>query len=494
MKAKAIALSLVVIAGALVLGERVWGDVERPAGFDHARHAVVAPDAACTQCHPLARGLLGKPPGHAACFGKCHAAVAPLVKSRDPVPGDRRGFCVPCHARAALAAPRDPKAFASTRVTTGVEHAVQLGHKSHAQVACTRCHDPGRARRGAPHERCVGCHRERGEQPFAITVCARCHPPGSDRPRIVPATQIVVTSAFSHARHQPRAKACTACHADVAGTDGRTLAPPKLASCTTTGCHDGKAAFDAYARCTKCHQDEPRGEFKVARPDAEFSHTKHAAIAQQPCSSCHRLSKTGEVERGGHLACVTGCHDHEADFGAREPKICGACHDGTEPWRPLIADKLPIDTTEFGATLDHGKHGAACSSCHELTTTRTELRPPRGHRACTTAGCHAVDPKRGPAPPMTACEDCHQSGVLAAREAARLAARWSVRATFNHREHTAKVVVECVRCHVDLTSPTTLSLAPPPKATCAAAGCHDGTRAFKVTGTSCTRCHKGPPR
>lgn len=366
--------------------------------------------------------------------------------------------------------------------------AIQFGHKAHASLACAKCHDPGKPRRGKQHERCVACHRDKPDKTFPITECASCHPAGADRPHLV-RSQVVVTSAFSHAKHAPRAKPCTACHAAIADLNTLELPSPKLANCLGAGCHDVKTA---QTKCTKCHVDVPKTEFKVARPSTAFSHAQHDASVQQPCSGCHRLSKTGEIETGGHLACVDGCHEHEDEFGLREPTICGACHDGTEPWRKLIADKLPADSTEFGATMDHRKHAAACTSCHTLTTTRTELRPTRGHRACATAGCHVVT--TGPAPQMASCEACHQRGVIAAREAARLTARWSVRATFNHRVHATKVAAECVRCHTDVSSPTTLSLATPPKAACAAAGCHDGGGAFKVTGTSCTRCHPGASR
>ncbi|MBA3821932.1 MAG: hypothetical protein H0X17_23815, partial [Deltaproteobacteria bacterium] len=47
----------------------------------------------------------------------------------------------------------------------------------------------------------------------------------------------------------------------------------------------------------------------------------------------------------------------------------------------------------------------------------------------------------------------------------------------------------CVQCHVDMTSPDVLRLAAPPKSTCAP--CHDGRASFKLTGTTCTRCHVG---
>lgn len=368
--------------------------------------------------------------------------------------------------------------------------AVQFGHKSHAQIGCAKCHDPGKPRRGKTHDRCTSCHGEKPDKTFPISDCAKCHPAGNDRPKLV-RSQIAVTSAFSHAKHAGRAKQCIACHAAIAATDALELpSPKKLEACTT--CHDGKAAFGVLTKCMKCHVDVPKGEFEVARPDKAFSHAKHDAVVTQPCSGCHRLSKTGEIETGGHVACVFGCHKHEAEFGLRKPTICGACHDGTEPWRPLIADKLPADTTEFGTNIDHRKHAGTCVSCHTLTTPRTELRPTRGHRACATAGCHTMT--KGPEPQMASCEACHQRGVIAAREAARLSARWSVRATFNHRVHATKVAADCARCHTDVSSPTTLSIAAPPKAACAEVGCHDGSGAFKVTGTSCTRCHPGAPK
>ncbi len=487
MRAAVIALGLIVIA--LIARADVTKQAA-PAGFDHARHAQ-ATTLACTQCHSLERGGSTKAPSHATCFGKCHAEQATTLKLKEPVPDDRLRYCNACHAETALVVPIDRKALALTAVRSGVEHGLQLGHNSHAQIACAKCHEPGRPRKGRPHERCIACHNDKTSptSTFAISECAKCHPTGGDRPHLI-RSQVVVTSTFSHAKHAGRgaAKQCTTCHAGVAATDARALPSPKVETCATAGCHDGKAGFGVLTVCTKCHVDVPKTEFKVARPSDVFSHARHEPQAK-PCGACHPLSKSGEVHVVGHLACVEGCHKHEDELGARWPTICGACHDGTEPWRALIADKIPSDTTEFGASLDHDKHRAACASCHTLTTTRTELRPPRGHRSCTTAGCHAVT--GGPAPQMTACEGCHQGGLQIARETARLSARWSVRATFTHRVHAEKLAVECVRCHSDLTSPKLLSLPAPAKATCSSDGCHDGRGAFKVTGTSCTRCHPG---
>jgi c(7)-type cytochrome triheme protein len=490
MRFVATLLALVAIALVARADGPVPAKKTQPVGFDHAVHGQKAPGIDCAKCHVLAGGLVTKPPGHASCFtAACHAGGTKLDKL-DP---DRVKLCITCHAETALVLPADAKALAATKVTTGIEHGVQFGHNSHPKPQCATCHDvrAGVKPQRRPHDRCIACHGDKAaDKTFAIGACEKCHPRGTERPRFTD-NQIVVTSAFSHAKHATRGAAkCATCHASLAGSDARQLPRPGLATCTTEGCHDGKAAFNADASCTKCHKDAPKTSFKVARPGEAFSHEKHEPRSALPCASCHPLNKTGEVLVANHAACANGkCHQNE--MGQRNPKICNACHDGTEPWRPLKADKLPAETTEFGATLDHKKHGTNCTSCHSLTTTRTELRAPRGHRACTTAGCHATT--GGPAPQITACESCHIKNLDETRRAARFGATWSVRQMFVHGTHTSKAgEIACVKCHDDLGSPTVLSLAAPAKKSCATEKCHDGTGGtFKVTGTSCTKCHRG---
>jgi c(7)-type cytochrome triheme protein len=78
------------------------------------------------------------------------------------------------------------------------------------------------------------------------------------------------------------------------------------------------------------------------------------------------------------------------------------------------------------------------------------------------------------------------------RQGARLAAPWSVRTRFDHAAHARASggrPAGCDACHVDLRAPDVTALGTPPKATCAP--CHDGTIAFTLTGTACTRCHQG---
>jgi len=473
-----------------------------PAGFDHNIHlsrvAVAGVgEIPCTGCHTWRNNALVGKPGHAACFGRCHG-TAPAAPARgakqEPAP-ERLRVCVACHDEATLRQPYAgpaPYAVAYPPYRTYPDHALEIGHKTHRAIGCAQCHDGAK---GPPHRRCAGCHDGSAApgRGMAMTACAKCHAAASGVPEptrllMTSKIEILVTSAFSHPRHAQRGgagRACATCHAAILDTDERQLPRPTAGDCAAAGCHDGKAAFPTTASCTRCHKDAPKERFEVARPPARFSHATH--LPKEPaCKACHDVAKSGEVVGKGHAPCVR-CHAE--DFGRRWPTICGACHNATEPWRPLTPDRLPPERTEFGATIDHGKHPGACTACHALTTATAQLRPPRGHRACLGAGCHA---KSGGRPPeMTACEACHAVARAEDRRRARLAAPWSVRGAFQHATHlrVKGAEVACAACHTDLTAPDLAALRTPAKETCV--GCHDGKDAFKLTGTTCTRCHGG---
>lgn len=487
MRALVIAVALVVWCGVATAGPR--------AGFDHARHDEVA----CTKCHAVRAGELVGKPGHAACFGACHGPAPVAQTGKPPVfAATQRAVCIACHADDKLAAPvpANRRGFAVDYPPFRVapDFAVGLGHAKHAASACTDCHAaPDAAPRGAPHRRCASCHDGKAKT-FAITECRNCH--SREAGAAMRPAELLVDTAFVHAKHAARGgagKQCATCHAGIDRTDERALPRPTMASCATVGCHDNKAAFGVTATCTKCHRDPPAAIFAVARPSTRFSHTLSAhAAANLPCATCHTVAKSGEIEVAGHAPCAA-CHAD--DFAARQPKICGACHNGTEPWRPLVADRFPAERTELGATLPHDQHTkVACTSCHSLTTATAQLRPARGHSACTTSGCHAKS--GGPSPQIVQCEKCHELGLAERRDAARRATRWSVRARFDHAPHEqqgtgdAAKPLPCTTCHVDMTAKHVLDLAAPTKSTCAP--CHDGGTAFKLTGTTCTRCHPGP--
>jgi c(7)-type cytochrome triheme protein len=336
--------------------------------------------------------------------------------------------------------------------------------------------------------------------------CGACHPPaiGKPQPPELAALRNTVSAVFSHAKHAARGgagKECTTCHAAIRTTDDSELPRPTVNDCGAAACHDGKAAFATITACVRCHEHPPSDKFEVARPELRFRHDgpHERVLATTACASCHALDPRGAgprraadrdpVPRGdvavaGHAACA-GCHAD--DFGRRAPKICGACHTATEPWRHLAADRGLPDTTEFGATLDHRNHGGACTTCHRLDTRTTQLRMPRGHAACTGATCHALT--GGPLPQLTACTSCHRLGRDAERVAKRASDPWSVRAEFDHAHHREP---GCTSCHTDVATDSVVALPTPAKSTCTP--CHDGRTAFSVTGTACARCHGGGAR
>ncbi len=470
-------------------------------GFDHASHgrAVAAKGAAepaCAHCHE-AKGKLVARPGHAACFGACHGAPPKAPRRNAKLDaGDRTKVCSACHAESALAAPYTGKLPTTAPPPEGAhDFGARFGHQRHATIACTQCHD---MRSGAKpprvHDRCAGCHDGSGQtgRGPAMSTCATCHPATTATDaRPAAARTDALTTAFSHPTHAglgPLGKDCAKCHAGARTTDEAVLPHPTMQSCATGGCHDGKAAFATTNACTRCHT-KAAVRYEVARPTSRFLHVGFHAevVAKRPCGACHALGSRGDTLVASHDACVE-CH--AKDFAARVPQICGACHNATEPWRALVADRGPPDRTEFGASLDHGKHTQPCAQCHVLRTQTAQLRPPRGHASCTGAGCHAA--KSGPAPTLETCDGCHRAGLAAARNDARLHAPWSVRAAFDHATHAtddAHQPIACTSCHTSLAGADLVALPSPAKATCAP--CHDaGKTAFKLTGTTCSRCHR----
>ncbi len=488
-----LALAIVLCAGVAAAAPS-----KTAVGFEHQLHdrdVVVSGAEAipCGRCHAMKNGALVGKPDHATCFSaSCHQPAPRRgerfeLREDDPETklGQRLRICTSCHAEAALADARTYPVHYPP-YTLEPNFAITVGHKRHAQVACGTCHV---AHRPAPHKRCAGCH-DGGKAP-AMTACSGCHTPatGTPLPPTIVAAEINVHGAFSHAKHAARSERgarCTTCHASLLETDDNVLPAPAVTTCAAAKCHDGTTAFGVTVACTKCHRDPNKPGFTVERPTDRYSHGTHADT-HLPCAACHPLTKTGEVLVGGHAPCVR-CH--ASDFGQRKPKICGACHNGTEPWRPLVPDRGPVERTEFGATLDHAKHPGECADCHSLTTAATQLRPPRGHRSCASSKCHAI--ASGPEPRMTACEGCHRLGRALDRQVARLQAPWSVRTVFDHARHARDRIgapLLCNACHTDLSGADVVALPTPAKATCAP--CHDGTTAFKLTGTTCMRCHRG---
>jgi c(7)-type cytochrome triheme protein len=489
-----------------------------PVGFDHLvhdRNLVVGmhDSIPCAQCHPVrGKGELAGRPDHRACFGACHGP-APTRKRRVVEIDDRARVCAACHAPAALVrASKGPGKLTVAYPPYVIEsdHGMQMSHAKHASAgaACTTCHPAAPKRLTAPprrapatvHARCKSCHDGKAASPAIADGCPTCHVAAYGTAGGPTQTKPELPLAFDHAGHGKKTDAaCVACHAGVATADTIELPPPSMAGCGVGGCHDGGRAFSVVTACTKCHRERPT-DWEVARPTQRFSHTRHAdrlrsgPAATTDCAGCHRLGRTGEAVTVGHAACAdAACHAD--DFAKKSDLVtCAACHVGTEPWLPLVEDQRPLPETEHGARIPHDRHSQACTTCHQLASSTRELRPPRGHAACSGTTCHAAD--TGPAPRLSACADCHQAGLVAARDTQREDARWSVRAAFEHASHASDprdgTALTCVACHDAVaTSSDPVNVPTPAKARCAP--CHDGTTAFKLTGTGCARCHAKTP-
>lgn len=466
---------------------------DQPTGFDHVPHdgkvVVSGRDAIpCAGCHTVdGRGALVGRPGHTACLGACHAA-----RIKPPIAPAALPVCATCHAPSQLAARRPAVEYPPYR--RDPDHGLTFDHARHAGSACVACHvEPGAAAKpAATHARCAGCHAAQVAPP--MTACAACHPPAfgiNARPRL-DRGELSVGATFDHVRHRVRspaapAMACAQCHGAIASATDIELAAPTTAACAGAGCHDGVAAFATTERCTQCHRGAPGDGFVVHRPDARYDHARHAALpAVGACTSCHTLDAAGEAPAPSHAACAR-CHAE--DFAARQPTICGACHLSTEPWRHLVADQRPAPRSDFGAALSHRVHQATpCARCHRLDTATRELRPPRGHAACSDAACHRAG--AGPTPHLDDCLACHAPGREAARAAERLRAPYAVRARFRHAPHRTAggAEVACTTCHDRVAEADTIdAIAAPRKPACAP--CHDGATAWKMSGHGCARCH-----
>jgi hypothetical protein len=496
------AIVLVALATLASLAGRAAAQARTSAtGFDHIVHdgritVLGKPSLACTACHSVtAAGALVGRPGHKACLGACHAWTPPKPGVALALSEDVEQVCMTCHAQTDLGKPRPAVAYPPYAIEP--DFPMTISHATHASATCEQCHaTPGtKAPAARPHARCIGCHPAAtapSTGPAPMASCTSCHIAAygaNALPRLVRGPLAVGTAGYSHTRHASRAPAsavgCATCHVAITTATGLELTPPTAAQCATAGCHDAKGAFAITERCTSCHTSAPKTHAEIARPTARFAHDAHAArLALDACVTCHALDSRGEPAVSSHAGC-TSCH--AADFGAREPITCGACHASTEPWRPLVADRLPAPRSELGARMNHAAHATLdCARCHTLTTATRELRPPRGHGACTGSGCHTRTRTAGaPEPTLDACATCHALGLERARVEERTGAPWSVRARFRHDAHAAET---CTSCHDGVAASTDASTLPAPRKP-ACAPCHDGKRACKMTGHGCAKCH-----
>lgn len=244
-------------------------------------------------------------------------------------------------------------------------------------------------------------------------------------------------------------------------------------------CHDGKSAFAARGtHCGRCHKSS-QTMTPVRSEQPPFSHAGHRTrgVDIQNCTQCHGVGSDWRATLPGqkeHRPCQNdACHaaDFDGKIGSR---LCLSCHERNDPFEPNPL-KRPTSRVkpEWTTTINHAPHlplkQLSCNGCHPsiLDPVATIVD---GHALC--GQCHL----KKSAPNMSECARCHVAA------AARSVRDWSVTARFRHDQNHRG---GCESCHrVPASAP---DLTHQKMEECGS--CHDGKRAFKVTGFGCARCH-----
>ncbi len=399
------------------------------------RHAPLA--RACAKCHKT-RSFLGTQTACASCHKDVHK-------------GGLGPNCASCHPTAV--------AFADARQRFDHSRAKFALAGAHRNVECAKCH-VNKVYTGLKFALCADCHRE-PHRPSFNAACTNCH-----------TVETWKTQKLDHARTGFPLKGA---HATI--------------SCTSCHVRSAVQVRLKAARCSDCHSDVHRGQFKqdcstchseVTFKKATFDHAasarfaltgKHAGVA---CVKCHKGASAGTSPRtvgaaatasiafrGASPACAS-CHE-DVHRGATVPQ-CETCH-GTSAFRGVTAYTHPPALAVFLA----GRHaGETCAACHGRTAPiaiRAATRP-AGAAAAAAQPAAAIGAWRFKAI-GTACASCHAD------------------------PHGAQFGTGCERCHAVDEPGFKASRFP-----------HAST-AFPLTGrhttTECAKCHKpdatvGAPR
>lgn len=350
----------------------------------------------------------------------------------------------------------------------GVAHAQGPLAASHANLACTDCHD-GIALT------CARCHvdvAQRGLHPaFAARPCVACH--GEHRGATFDLTGAL--SAYDHASWPlggAHAKqACARCHTTVLAS-GRTRFTGLSTMCGT--CHRAnphRFAGPEMLRCDRCHGDaawlptkpvmdfdhdatslpldgghrrvacvqcHPRSQFALAKPDCASCHApKHASplFDARACEDCHTSARFDVVAfdhgakmplEGGHRIACARCHvpalgqtvppaacetcHRERPHGKRfdrQPGGCAGCHTAVK-W--TVVGAFQHATTKFALG---GKHrDLACGACHRSVGAIVFERVAAGCKGCHAhRSVHAdADHPRGKYT-TAQCTNCHVNNM-----------------------------------------------------------------------------------
>lgn len=340
----------------------------------------------------------------AFCAGSCHApkdgAPAWHTAGHDTEP------CQSCHETPA----RVGYALLWKKIT-GDKNLPK--HSAATVSACTDCHEKNpvewrlveateghRTHRGAKDVNCFSCHGETAHSKEGQTekLCFKCHEADRLHKVTLDAESCLSCHTFNPGAHrvgQPRAMACSGCHADESKVSAAAV---KVVE--ETSIHGG-------LDCKLCH--EPHN--KLPPPSA----------GKVMCARCHHIdtgAAPGKPERKGHQDC-TGCHEPHAQH-KHALDSCVRCHESrvkglSAGLTGLAALKgLPFATKTASSALRHESCASChlphtwtasptgCVDCHKDKAESIAAKSPPQHNDCKN--CHDV---HGPPPTVLVCMKCH---------------------------------------------------------------------------------------
>jgi len=364
-------LFLVGLAGPAPSQGPVYGVIETPLIFDHARHAALG--LTCERCHSTAKDSVRPAdrllPPESVCF-ECHAPA------EGPAAADGCATCHPGYRPASMPAEARNTALARPYPAPIVRPLAQInfGHRTHIArgAVCADCHPGVEASTSAARTflpdmaTCVACHTRQG----ASVQCATCHPTGPDGrlKTALPAGPLMPTTGPGDHR-------------------GDLLRSHRMAA---TADPDSCATCHAPSTCDRCHVGHIK-PLSLHPFDYVRTHGIEAARDTASCAGCHRAQTfclDCHVRSG--VSIVSGPAVFGATVGGARFHPAGFVGQATEPAGP-----------------NHHRYAArrnmqSCASCHQETD-------------CVV--CHAADAPAGlgagsPHPPGF---DCGRALDVAAR-------------------------------------------------------------------------------
>ncbi len=368
----------------------------------------------------------------------------------------------------------------------------------HAQVACQKCHTPGRDGKpryaGIAFAKCAACHTDPHRGAFPQT-CESCHSTAGWN-RIV---SVALNQSFDHSKTKFPLRG-------------------KHASVECVQCHRG-GDFNqplSFQKCMDCHKPSPHGEQFASRPDrgecaschtvdtfkpSTFGVRQHAATAYPlegkhaavSCAQCHIPRGKSTLYKIKFQRCLD-CHKdpHAAQFAAAPySNRCERCHSLLR-FQPSTFTLAQHQNTKF--PLSGGHKAVACGDCHKPSP---QFKPATAlyhwrNTACTT--CHA-DPHQGqfdklmrhPAPDgqFPGCEVCHSTKS------------WKEFSRFDHSKTSfpllgAHLNTPCSACHQSPDQSTSIAQINFKSAPTQCEACHrdiHGAQFAKAGATPCADCH-----